>query len=300
MNTKFANKIFRFLFIFAFLLGSMGIPGQNAKAQESTPYFFVDFAGDHVYAFQWPVGGMVTITIDDPITQDTDFTETKPVRTDNPWSSETWIDFQSTIPFSTGLVVTMTDGITTKMHTVTDLTITGASAETDTVSGTAMPGALVRVWIHDPVCCIMRHVIADVNGNWVADYSVPGDEGFETEVFDLLPNTNSQASQPDNDSDATNKPWRVPNPRILSRANDDLIGGFDWTVGSTITIEIDDPLTAPNPDKTVYATGGTAPWNPNEEWFETSVDNYDLKPGDIVTMSNGTSSKQLSNYLKTL
>jgi parallel beta-helix repeat protein len=254
------------------------------------PYFFVDFAGDHVYAFQWQMGAMVTVTIDDPATSNVDFTQTLPVRTDNPWSSETWIDFQSTIPFKTGLIITMTDGDTVKTHAVTDLTITEANPETDTVSGTATPGSLVRVWIHDPVCCIMRHVIADENGRWVADYSMPGDEDFENETFDLQWGNSGQASQPDEDEDATNKPWRVPDYTLHAVPTHPEVHGHDWSAGADVTLTIDNDT---NPTNGVLYTrtknADDDPWC-GYPCFDL-YDVFDLQVGQYVTMTDGAVTK---------
>jgi|GEM_PF-2220053 len=279
---------------------TMVIPEQADEDGDSTklwwqlpnPYFFVDFAGSHVYAFQWPVDAMVTVTIDDPDTSGVDHSAAQPVRTDNPWSSETWIDFQSPIPFKTGLIITMTDGNTFKTHTVTSLTVTEANSETDTVSGTATPGALVRVWIHDPVCCIMRHVIADEDGRWEADYSVPGDEDFENETFDLQPGNNGQASQPDEDEDATNQPWQTPRPSITVYPDDDVIEGNEWPLAASLTVQIGDPE---QPDYETTATLNPADQDHSLPWFKLDLTGiYNIQPGEIATVFDATTAKQVN------
>ena len=109
-----------------------------------------------------------------------------------------------------GHLVTMTDGTTTKTHTVRSLAVTAVDAVADTVAGTAEPGATVEVGhIHcdETGCYGFRRVTADENGNWIADFAHVGEDNDEQDLFDIVPGTASEVRQPDLDWDNTTVQW---------------------------------------------------------------------------------------------
>ena len=100
-------------------------------------------------------------------------------------------DLQDIVP---GTVLTVTDGIYTKTLTVAPLTVTAVDPDTDTVSGVADPGSEVHVGhVCDENGCAFRRVTADATGNWLADFSIPGEDGDEQNLFDIRPGTGSEA-----------------------------------------------------------------------------------------------------------
>ena len=67
-----------------------------------------------------------------------------------------------------GHVVTVSDGTTTKTHTITNLYVDGVDVTADDVSGRADAGAGVDVWMHGDGGLT---VTADGSGYWTADFS---------------------------------------------------------------------------------------------------------------------------------
>ena len=298
-TTKFVRISINLLSALILILSLAFGAAQRASAQASPTLFVSVTAGifeGGVFGDNWPLGASVTVTIDDPDTVGIDYTDTQTAQVADWDLNATFVEFNTNgFAIEPGQVVDMTDGTTTKTHTVTNVTITEVSANADTVAGTANAGTEVVV---RAACiqngCIHRYTTADINGQWDVDFSVPGTGANEQDTYDLFPGQELQVMQLDADGDTTVFKWHIPNPRILTRANEDRLEGSDWVIGSTVTIEIDDPLTGPSPDKTVNATVETAPWNPNEPWFEFNFNDYDLKPGDIVTATDGTHTKQLT------
>ena len=104
-----------------------------------------------------------------------------------------------------GHVVTVSDGTTTKTHTVVDLFVDGVDMTAETVFGRAEAGASVDVWVHGNGGVTTT---VDGSGNWIADFSGMGDLTY-------LSDGGSQ--QRDSDDDATGvwfddfplTPWRV-------------------------------------------------------------------------------------------
>jgi len=105
-----------------------------------------------------------------------------------------------------GMVIEVTDGDTTKSHTVTALVATEVNGNDDSVSGTAAPGSDVHVWVHDTDA--WRHVVADgTSGAWTAEFAIAGDESGEGGIADLGPGSNGNSGQCDDDGDCTHANW---------------------------------------------------------------------------------------------
>ena len=173
------------------------------------PNFLVRLTEGEVHGYDWNVGDSVTMTIDDPGTPTSpDFTDTQTVIVADWNPDDTWVGFHygDQLNVQAEFLVTMTDGTVTKTHTVTPLTLVSIDEENDTVSGTARPGAEVSVdvWGNGDAS---RRVIADAYGVWLADFSVPGDEGWEQDTFDIQPETGGEAQERDGDDDGTQVSW---------------------------------------------------------------------------------------------
>ena len=246
----------------------------------------------------WP-GASVTITIDDPENGvGIDLTRSGEVSTETGgWNCQTWwgycfvLDLRGEYDVQAGQLITISDGTHTISYIVTTLLLTNVDLANSTVSGTAEPLSEINLDLWPS--CGQRHIFTDVNGNWLEDFSVPGNEPSEQETCDFSsdPLRDVVAYQGSGEGE-TWVGWYMPNPRIGTWPNDDRIEGWEWPLGATITVEVDDPATLlTNPDHTGIGVVGTAPWDSNQTWFEITLNEYDLKQGNIVTVTDGTNSR---------
>ena len=260
------------------------------------PHLSAQPLNDVVNGWQdWELGATAILTIDDPGTGiNPDHTDTTPVVVHPGDPNMTWFhfEFSGVYDLKPGDIVTVTDSTHTESVVVTPVEVTSADAASDTVSGTAEIGTYVYTEICDISDCYRRHELVDGGGNWTADFSVPGDEPGEDTTYDLQPGDSGNTIQWDDDGDETLIDWRVRNPLIGARANHDSLEGWDWPVGPTLTIEIDDPATGTNPDYSTTTTAFVPPWDPNQTYFFLDLNGvYDLKPGDDVSVTDGSTTK---------
>ena len=249
---------------------------------------------DRVFGSAWPVGALLELEIDDPATpQSPDYTDSQIFFESDNWGNG--FELSGLFDIQPGHLVTVSDGTTTRQHTVTHLAVTNIDVDADTVSGTGYPGAMIHVGtVCDDTGCASRNINVDESGIWIADFSVPvighGDAGM---AFDLHPGMGSGAYEFDADEDATNVSWQILNPVFSVHQDEDWLEGYDWPTGVTVNISIDDPSTPQNPDKTGSAVVGTSDWNPNENYFSFDLSNiYDIKAGFQVAVSGGGVTKE--------
>ena len=266
------------------------------------PIIFVEPNEDNVFAWDWPLGTLLTLEIEDPATPQTpDYTASQVSTGSNDWNHG--FRLGGVFDIQPGHLVTVSDGNISKQLVVTNFAVTNVDVDADTVSGIATPGSRIHIGtICDENGCANRNLIVDLTGNWLVDFHTPVNESWQgIGTFDLRPGSGSGAYENDEDGDSTKVNWRVPNPTISVRPNDDHIEGSEWDLGSTVTIEINDPATPANPDYADTATVGVPDWDPNQTWFNINTNGYDLKAGDIVTVTDGSTTKQLvvSNFMIT-
>jgi hypothetical protein len=251
------------------------------------PYFHVFPEDGRIETYVWPFGANLALAIDDPATTDEnpDLTRTQE---NLGWQT----NFEDLGTIKPGFTVSITDGLVTKTHTVTDLALTGVDSPTDRVTGTAIPGSVLELRI----CCgdhgwVNRHASAGENRVWFADFSVPGEGGNEQDLFDIRPGEEGEVQQSDTDGDATVLRWRGPNPPAFTALPDeDSIEGNDWPLASTLTVEIDVP---DGPDYTTNTLVNPADQDHNQTWFKLDLAGvFDLPPGQIVTVFDATTTKQ--------
>ena len=79
-----------------------------------------------------------------------------------------------------------------------------------------------------------------------------------------------------------------PTPWFTAFPEQDIVEGWDWPLGTELHMLIDDPATENPVDYEQYETVILAPWGSGQfwVWFEFP-DEYDMKPGDVVTLSDG-------------
>lgn len=264
----------------------------TSSSDASTPLIGADPVYDWINGWDWPAGNTVYLCVDSGgFTAD----PTYPSNCDlyhgsmvADGSGDVFFDVGSLLDLAAYHYISMGDTWTNKFHQVTNLTVTGADAATDEVTGTAPPGTQVEVYEYDTFNSLL--VAANGSGDWVADFTV---------TTDLVAGSSGDASQYDADGDYTSVYWMVPNPIISAQPDRDRIHGYDWPEGATIHLCIDgsgfagDPT---NPANCGYYYGSTVVPAPNPGQmtfisFDLSLD-HDLQGGDYVVMSDGTTTKQ--------
>lgn len=173
-----------------------------------------------------------------------------------------------------GDLIKVTDGVREKSLLFTFLMVTRIDRDMDILYGVGSPGALVYASASD----IWLSTTADsITGAWEVDFSG---------VVDIQTDTEVRAEQPDEDGDSVWFDWQERPIWIEATPEDDTIYGWDWPYGALVTIEVNDPSTPINPDHIESTTVGPSPWG--STWFVITLQDYDLKSGDIVTVSDGT------------
>ena len=163
------------------------------------PKFAVRANVDRVEAFEWPLGATLTLQVNG-VTVATQ--EVGPA----PWDPNityAWFDLAGTTDLQPENEVSLSDGVTTKDTTVTELEITEIDIVTDIVTGKAARESTVDLWASDGVTNVNRHVVADEDGVWSADFSIVGSGQDEQNTFDIVPGTWVDSQQVDDDGDAT-------------------------------------------------------------------------------------------------
>ena len=195
-----------------------------------------------------------------------------------------------------GHLVTVSSGGLTKQLAVAPLTVTAVDIDADTVSGTGDPGYEIHVgMLCDDTSCTRRNIYVDANGNWLADFSVPGINEEDETVFDIRPGSGTGVYEIDEDNDATNVSWSIPNPYFNVRANNEQIEAWEWNIGSTLTVNIYSSGTETSlPDYTISdVVTGPTPWGDTRNYLSFNLNGiYDIKPGYLVTISDSTIIKQ--------
>lgn len=181
------------------LLGLLLAAGPASAVTPPPPNFWVRLApSDGIFGRGWPAETSLTITADDPATA-TSPDLTFSIATD----SEGLFFGEASLPsVRPGWFITVTDGATTKTHTVRDISITVVNLATDVVQGTADPYS--EVWCNPDALSSDSgglFVEADIDGRWSADFS-----GY----IDVLPGGLITALQFDEDSDFTFVHYLVP------------------------------------------------------------------------------------------
>lgn len=178
-----------------------------------SPYLNVYLIDDLIQGLGWKLDSNVTLTIDDPGNgPGVDLSETKVVEVAwwNP--SETEVGFATfDLGIRPGQLMVMTDGTTTVTHVVSHLTVTEINSTEDTVAGVSDPGGIVEVGrMCDDLGCAIRRVTANGDGDWLADFSVPGEDSDEQDLFDIRPGTNFGIHQKDDDGNSDGIYLEVP------------------------------------------------------------------------------------------
>ena len=224
------------------------------------PGFAVNPDDEGVWGWEWPADTELTITVvgKGSFTVDTD-------ENGNFGTGAPGIDIE------VDDVVQVTDGVTTKDHTVLWFTY-NVDEGMDTVSGTAPEDSWVRVWARDNDSEYGTEVQADSGGNWSFYFN---DNDF---YVDIKPGTEGNVGRYDEDGDGTEFSWRIPNPSIAVNPENDTVWGWEWLANTEVTLTINDGV----PFNTDTNEKGEFGFN------DLGVD---VVTGDEVNVSGGGASK---------
>gem|GEM_PF-6765422 len=174
--------------------------------------------------------------------------------------------------------VIVTDGITTKTHIVRDLKINNVDAAADIVYGTASAGNTVEVRIFDmerdyedfPI----RTVVADDEGNWLADFTEALGEGLLESAFDIMEDVTGEARITDLTGDFTHLYWSYGEAgfQVFPGLS---ISGFNWAPQGEVTITVGDDQYEAETDSHGYFTA-----------------EVEASAGDTVEVTDGITTKQ--------
>ncbi len=177
------------------------------------------------------------------------------------------------------------DGGRTEVHVVTTLSVSRMDVVTDTVKGTAEPGSEVVVFI--PNTAVFRSETADAEGDWLADFSVAGDDPGEALVFDIGFLDPVAAAQFDIDGNATlwlTRPWEyAPIIAIVDGADQigatgpQATGGQSWGVGDEVDLFINGVYVATS----IAEQNGEGSASP---YFDLAVLGVTIVAGDEITL----------------
>ena len=245
--------------------GSATLLDENGSATTvlwriSNAHFNVDPHGDWLWGHEWLPNASVDISIGGVLHS------TLP--------TDEWGDFgdgwdRMGVDLASGMVVEVTDGETTKTHTVMPLAITDVNPDTDAIFGTATPDGSIDIWIHDTD--VNRTVAVDPFGDWSVDF---------TADHDLVAGDNGNSNECDEDGDCTFADWRIPNAHFNVDPHGDWLWGHEWLPNASVDISIGGVL---------HSTLPTDEWGDfGDGWDRMGVD---LASGMVVEVTDGETTK---------
>ena len=198
--------------------------------------------------------------------------------------TDEWGDFgegwdPGELDLQSGDEIIVTDGATTKTHIVTPLAIVDVDVINDTMAGTATPDGAFSIWVHDSDA--YRWVEVDVLGDWTVDWT--GDA-------DLVPGSNGNSYECDDDGDCTWAGWEVPNPSFSVETPFSVWShGEGWVEGRTVTLMVDDNDDPTDGilsnDSTLVERWGPEPWEVG--WSFEIADGFEIEPDHFVSVYDG-------------
>ncbi|MEA2058886.1 MAG: hypothetical protein U9O63_09210, partial [Actinomycetota bacterium] len=247
-------------------LSPMAAPMNGPAAEDDpVPSFWVSPDDDWVQSSNpWVAGATISLTIEDG--SGVIYTDSQIADGSGNFNFNLWDVFD----LQRGHIVTVTDGTTTKTHTVVDLYVDGVDVTADTVFGRADAGTEVHVWVHDDGDLTTT---ADGSGNWTADFSA---------TTDLTYNSDGGSQQSDADGDSTGVWWASPKFRV--GPDDDWVeSSGPWDAGATISLTIEDG------SGVIYSGSQTA--DTGGYFYFGDLGGFDIQSGHIVTVTDGTTTK---------
>lgn len=196
----FAKAVF--LFLATLLIFFTLKANQTGYADSPGPFILVSMNGNFVYAYQWPVGTLITITIDDPSNGvGVDYTDTSISLPTPMLRPEAFFGLADRITVKPGFIVNATDGTSSRSLVVANFYVTSIDQNANTISGIGTPGVTVRVCPDEPVGDCL-YAIVDNEGKWSAP-------PYSPYTFKLVPGLNGWTTESDSDGDETYNHWVV-------------------------------------------------------------------------------------------
>lgn len=245
------------------------------------PAWFTVFPGwDTVEGWNFPLGAVVRLTIDDPTTGSASDYEQDETVTFTPWGSWepwVWFDFAGQYDVKAGDIVTLTYMETVRTHTVQKLAITKVNAEDDVVKGIADAGAEVNVWPY--AMDEEQLVIANPKGKWNVDF---------TGIYDLTPGDGGRARIWDEMGNATEIDWSIPNPhpRIVASITEDWFYVQEFSPNTELRFTLYEAQGKKPMWRGIATTDGSG-----FAWVESR--GWDLEPGNYLVVKNKSATKDL-------
>ena len=251
---------------------------------------------DHgwVDGYQWPIGDEVTITIDDDldpengiILQDTQ------TATPADWDpTQGWVTFNieqehRDVDLQPRQYISMSDGITSRSMMIEEVHFDSIDEDNDTAQGRGPADHPAGVWIRRNDAGHWLDITIGSDGHWFADF---GADGFD--IYNVQ-DANIQVFDDFGNSTMAHLPQPPPPPSFSADINNEFIEGYNWPLNAIVTLEIDDPSTGTSPDYSDSTVVKSVDWDPSQTWFNFELYPYDIKYGDIITLTDGTTTKQL-------
>lgn len=174
--------------------------------------------------------------------------------------------------------VAVTQAALNKQVTVTAVEVLDSSNQTDTVWGLAAPNSPVEVFVEFGSDRVPRRVVADAQGSWMADYSIPGPAPDEI-VVDFphdITLAGEALSPSDADGDTSGWLWWTKTPFAWIGMNH--VNGDGWADG-VVNVLVDDPATAATDlaQAVPVVDGG----------FHLALPENFMQPGHLVEIGDG-------------
>jgi hypothetical protein len=247
----------------------------SALALDPVPFVLANPADDFVHGYEWPLGTLVTMNIDNPSNGvGVDFTDTVT-------SVATWwngpptvaiFEFQGSFDLQPGHTITMTGNSITKIYTVTNLDITSVDVAADTISGVSTPGAQIRVCA-DNLTGDCRSTTANSGGQWTA--------GPSAGTFVLQAGAEIWAVEYNLDNDQTYDRWFIPAPQIYANPVENTVEARGMPVGTQLTMTINGGVYSSS------ATVAPAPWDASDLIARFPMGSFDLQAGQVIAVAGG-------------
>lgn len=133
-----------------------------------------------------------------------------------------------------GQKVTVSDGMTDRECIISSIRVIAIDIEKDLIYGDIEPNAYVQIIIMTDEGPIFFYPIADADGLWIADLSVPyiDDGGYSNPAFDIVNNTQGAVRNYDGHGNATICEWTASNYSVIlgDLNNDSKVDTKDVTI----------------------------------------------------------------------
>ena len=254
------------------------------------PIITISTSNDYLRADLFPANAPVTFTLYPSAAEGETALWSDSRTTDENGSAIVW-PWEGPPDLVPGNYVVVTDGTSTKDLVLEAVTFDVFDPEHDLLEGTASPGAQVYVWVGivDTDNASSMWLEADGDGGWRADFTQAG--------FDITAEMWTWASARvfDGDGDVTiahPSPLPPPSPWLIAFPENDAVEGWEWPDRVTVVLTVDDPATETSPDLARTGTMAVTPWGDPRTFVHFDfADVYDLKVGDVVTLTDETTPK---------